>query len=127
MGRILRPLRRFAAMDTRRFTSMTTCRGCMSSPTQRTLAHLRAAGYPLVQVVEGWNPYARIRQDLFGIIDVVAVGADIVGVQATSGSNVSARVAKIVESEALPILRKAGIRIVVHGWGKVRGRWRPRE
>ena len=99
----------------------------MSSPTQRTLAHLRAAGYPLVQVVERWNPYARIRQDLFGIIDVVAVGADIVCVQATSGSNVSKRVAKITESEALPILRKAGIRVLVHGWRKVRGRWsRPR-
>ena len=99
----------------------------MSSPTARTLAHLRAAGYPLVQVVERWNPYARIRQDLFGIIDVVAVGADIVGVQATSGSNVSKRVAKITESEALPILRKAGIRVLVHGWRKVRGRWQLRE
>lgn len=64
------------------------------SPTQRTLQHLREAGYPLVQVVERWNPHARVRQDLFGIIDVVAVGADIVGVQATSGSNVSKRTAK---------------------------------
>ena len=99
----------------------------MSSPTQRTLKHLRAAGYPLVQVVERWNPYARVRQDLFGIIDVVAVGADIVGVQATSASNVSARVTKITDSPALPILRKAGVRVLVHGWRKVRGRWRLRE
>jgi len=97
------------------------------SPTQRTLAQLRAAGYPLVQVVERWNPYARVRQDLFGIIDVVAVGADIVAVQTTSGSNVAARVAKITESEALPILRRAGIRVLVHGWRKVRGRWQLRE
>jgi len=97
------------------------------SPTQRTLAHLRAAGYPLVQVVERWNPYAKVRQDLFGIIDVVAVGVDIVGVQATSGSNVSKRVAKLTESAALPVLRKAGVRVLVHGWRKVRGRWRPRE
>jgi len=81
----------------------------------------------LVQVVERWNPYARVRQDLFGIIDVVAVGADIVAVQTTTASNVSARVAKITESEALPILRKAGIRVRVHGWRKVRGRWRLRE
>ncbi len=99
----------------------------MSSPTQRTLAHLRAAGYPLVQVVERWNPHARVRQDLFGIVDVLAVGADIVGVQATSGSNVAARVRKLTESEALPILRTAGVRILVHGWRKVRGRWRLRE
>lgn len=99
----------------------------MTSPTARTLQHLREAGYPLVQVVERWNPHARIRQDLFGIIDVVAVGADIVGVQATSGSNVAARVAKLTESEALPILRKAGIRVLVHGWRKLRGRWTLRE
>lgn len=99
----------------------------MSSPTQRTLAHLRRAGYPLVQVVERWNPHARIRQDLFGIIDVVAVGADIVGVQATSASNVAARVRKLTDSPALPILRKAGIRVLVHGWRKVRGRWQLRE
>ena len=99
----------------------------MSSPTQRTLKHLREAGYLLVQVVERWNPHARIRQDLFGIIDVVAVGADIVGVQATSASNVSKRVTKITESAALPILRKAGIRIVVHGWAKRKGRWTLRE
>lgn len=97
------------------------------SPTQRTLAHLRAAGYPLVQVVERWNPHARIRQDLFGIIDVVAVGDDIVAVQATSGSNLSKRIAKITESPALPILRKAGIRVLAHGWRKVRGRWQLRE
>lgn len=99
----------------------------MSSPTQRTLKHLRDAGYPLVQVVERWNPYAGVRQDLFGIVDVLAVGADIVGVQATSASNVSKRVAKITDSPALPILRKAGVRVVVHGWRKVNGRWTLRE
>ena len=99
----------------------------MSSPTQRTLKRLRDAGYPLVQVVERWNPYAGVRQDLFGVVDVLAVGADIVGVQATSASNVSKRVAKITESPALPILRKAGIRVLVHGWRKVKGRWTLRE
>lgn len=98
----------------------------MRSPTQRTLEHLRAT-YPLVQVVERWNPYAHVRQDLFGIIDVVAVGEDIVGVQATSASNVAHRVQKITDSEALPILRKAGIRVLVHGWRKSRGRWVLRE
>jgi len=99
----------------------------VSSPTSRTLEELRRRGYPLVQVVEKWIPQARKRVDLFGIIDVVAVGADIVGVQATSASNVSARIAKITESAALPILRKAGIRVLVHGWGKRKGRWCLRE
>jgi hypothetical protein len=99
----------------------------VSSPTQRSLAHLRRAGYPLVQVVERWNPHARIRQDLYGCIDVLAVGDEIVAVQATSGSNVAARVRKLTDSPALPVLRKAGIRVLVHGWRKVRGRWQLRE
>jgi len=98
------------------------------SPTQRTLRHLRAAGYPLVQVVERWNPHAKVRQDLFGVVDVLAVGSDIVGVQATSGSNVAARVRKLTDSPALPVLRKAGVRVLVHGWRKAAsGRWTLRE
>jgi hypothetical protein len=99
----------------------------VTSPTQRTLAEMRERGYPLVQVVEKWNAYARVRQDLFGFIDVVAVGDDIVGVQATSASNVSHRVQKITDSPALAILRKAGIRILVHGWAKRKGKWTLRE
>lgn len=99
-----------------------------TSPTQRTLAEMRKRGYPLVQVTERWNAFARIRQDLFGIVDVLAVGEDIVAVQTTSRSNMAARIAKIAESEATPHLRKAGIRILVHGWAKNRkGRWELRE
>jgi hypothetical protein len=97
------------------------------SPTQRTLEHLRALGYPLVQVVERWNPHARVRQDLFGCLDILAVGPDIVGVQATSGSNVAARIKKLEASPALPVLRSAGIRVLVHGWRKLQGRWQLRE
>jgi hypothetical protein len=52
----------------------------------------------------------------------VAVGKDIVAVQTTSRSHIADHVAKITESEALPILRKAGIRVLVHGWGKVKGK-----
>jgi hypothetical protein len=98
------------------------------SPTQRTLKHLRKT-YPLVQVVEKWIPQARRRVDLFGIIDVVAVSeTEIVGVQATSGSNVSSRIAKINDSAALPILRKAGFRVLVHGWRRNAARkWVLRE
>ena len=94
----------------------------MTSPTQRTLAYLRER-YPLVAVVERWNPYARIRQDLWGIADVVAVGDHILAVQTTSGSNLSKRVKKVTDSEALPILRKAGIRFECHGWAKRKGKW----
>lgn len=99
----------------------------MTSPTQRSLAYLREH-YPLVQVVERWNPYAKVRQDLFGIIDIVAVDDhNIVGVQTTSASHVSARIQKITDSPALPILRKAGIKVLVHGWRKSKGHWVLRE
>lgn len=99
----------------------------MGSPTQRSLAVLRES-YPLVQKVEHWDHYAHKRRDLFGIIDIVAVNDhSIVGVQATSASNVSSRIHKIEDSPALPILRKAGIRVLVHGWRKSKGRWVLRE
>jgi hypothetical protein len=96
------------------------------SPTQRTLAHLREAGY-LAEVVERWNPHARVRHDLFGCLDILAIGPDIVGVQATSGSNTASRVKKLEQSSALPVLKAAGVRVVVHGWRKLGGRWSVRE
>lgn len=97
------------------------------SPTQRSLALMRERGY-MAEVVEKWNPHARIRQDLFGIVDVLAVGEDVVAVQTTSATNVAARIKKIENSPALPALRKCGIRIVVHGWRKGKdGRWVVRE
>lgn len=90
------------------------------TPTQRSLAELRKS-CQLVQVVERWNPHARIRQDLFGFVDILAVrGTETVAVQTTSGSGVSERIRKIAESPALPFLREAGWRIEVHGWRKVR-------
>lgn len=92
----------------------------MGSPTQRTLKSLRDDGY-IAEVVERWNAFARIRQDLFGIIDVVAVKEGVngvVGVQTTSYSNVSARIKKALENKALPVWVKAGNRFVVHGWKK---------
>lgn len=103
----------------------------MVSPTQRTLAEMRKRGYELVQVVEHWNQFARRRIDLYGIIDVVCVGGpsnDIVGVQATSGTNVAARVTKILESDAIQVLRRVGIKVLVQGWRKnAKGRYELRE
>lgn len=102
----------------------------MSSPTQRTLKHLRGQGFPLVEVVEHWNAFARVRHDLFGIIDVIAVSptTGVTGVQCTSGDNVSARVKKIVDSDALHVLKLAGWRVLVHGWRKkANGRYELRE
>lgn len=90
----------------------------MPSPTQRSLAAWRAAG-ATAEVVERWNPHARIRQDLFGIIDIVAAhdGA-IWGVQTTSAGNMSARITKAKAEPKLLAWLRCGGRFVVEGWGK---------
>lgn len=83
-----------------------------------------------MDVVERWVPQARIRKDLFGCLDLVALdGKCICGIQATSGSNVSARVKKIqAEPRAREWLEHGG-RIVVMGWSrrKKTGKWEVRE
>ena len=97
------------------------------SPTQNTLKWMRAQGY-LSAVVERWNPHARIRQDLFGIIDVLGVSDEgTLAVQSTSDSNLSARVKKMRESEHLGTLIAAGWTVVAQGWKKKSGRWVSRE
>jgi hypothetical protein len=95
------------------------------SPTARTLMLLRQEGY-LAEVVEKWIPGANIRRDLFGFVDVLAIDANgsTLAVQATSGSNVSARLAKCRDAiVGHPRLRETGWRFEVHGWRKVGGRW----
>ena len=96
----------------------------MTSPTQRSLKYLRDEGYT-AEVVEHWNPHARIRQDLFGIIDIVAVKpGETLAVQTTSSAHVAERVRKIAESPNVGVIREAGWTIHVHGWAKkANGRW----
>ena len=104
------------------------------TPTQRTLALLRQQGY-FADVVERYCSFTRRRHDLFGFLDVVAINLDaqgVLGIQTTSGSNLSARVAKIMASEQAEAWLESGNRIVVHGWKKyakkVDGKnWRCRE
>ena len=87
------------------------------SPTQRSLAYLREEGY-LVSIVEHWNPFARIRQDLWGWCDLLAIKEnEVLAVQVTA-SAVSTRIKKIQESETISCVRKANIKIHVHGWRK---------
>jgi hypothetical protein len=109
------------------------------SPTKRTLKYLRKQGCQLVAVTEHWNPWANVRQDLFGIIDVLAIrDEDVIAVQTTS-TGIQARINKMVEAEyknpetktaclVLPALFKAGIKVYVHGWRKnSKDKWILRE
>lgn len=93
------------------------------TPTQLTLRHLRDNGWT-AEVVEHWNSFAGIRQDLFGIIDVIALnGLETLGVQTTTASNVPARIRKIADSPNIAAIREAGWTIRVHGWAKINNRW----
>lgn len=94
------------------------------TPTQLSLRYLRAEGYTC-EVTERWNAHARIRQDLFGFVDILALrGAETLAVQTTTAKNLMARVHKIAESDTVAAVREAGWTIHVHGWlKKPNGRW----
>ena len=72
------------------------------TPTSRTTEALRNQG-ATVAIVEHWNPHVRIRQDMFGFIDVVALyPGRIVGIQCCARSGHAARRKKILASELAP-------------------------
>ena len=105
----------------------------MSSPTARTLAYVRKRG-GFAEVQETWDHFRKRRRDMLGFIDILALCPPYtIGIQATSGDNVSARVKKIVHertSQAEYWLR-CGNYIEVWGWKKyaqaIDGKWwRPR-
>lgn len=91
------------------------------SPTQRALKHLREMGYQ-AQVVEKWNAFAKIRIDLFGCIDIVAVrpGVPVLGVQCTSHSNISSRVEKSLVLGQM-WLSTGHAQLEVWAWRKLKG------
>lgn len=91
-----------------------------TSPTQRTLKKLRDDGY-IVQVVERWNQYARVRVDLFGGIDLIAIrDGQILGIQATSNDNAAARVTKLLAEPKMEAWLRAGGALEVWGWRKLK-------
>jgi hypothetical protein len=87
------------------------------TPTQRSLQYLREQGY-LCEVVEHWNPFARVRKDLWGWCDILAIKKnEVLAVQVTA-SAVADRIKKITLSDTVGAVRESGIRIEVHGWRK---------
>ena len=88
-----------------------------SSPTQRSLEYLREQGY-FCAIVEKWNSFTKQRQDLWGWCDILAIREnEVLAVQVTS-TGVAERIKKIEDSPTVAFVRKAGIRIEVHGWRK---------
>lgn len=101
------------------------------SPTIRELKYLRAAGY-LVGIVEHWNAHAGIRQDLFGFVDLIALGDGVLFVQVTSEGGMSARWRRMTGRDQPDDAKHAGriarvragvlaalqanVRVELHGW-----------
>jgi hypothetical protein len=93
----------------------------VKTTTQRSLAHLRADGY-IAAVVEHWNQFAGIRQDLFGFADIIAfhpVRPGTLLVQTTVTGSINARIKKIQALEtAKNWIHRPDRLLVVHGWSK---------
>ena len=92
-----------------------------TNATQLTVKEMRSRGYLCANVEKRIPHMPHVTQDLFGFIDVLCLGDDeVVAVQTTgdNGGNVAARIRKIADHENVAAVRKAGIRILVHGWKK---------
>jgi hypothetical protein len=87
------------------------------SPTQRSLKYLKEQGMK-PWVCEYWNSFARKRVDLYGCIDILAIGNGETWAVQTTSTGVSSRVKKIQESEYFPVMLESGWRVFVHGWSK---------
>jgi hypothetical protein len=111
-----------------------------TSNVSRTMKELRKIGTKCA-VVEKWNGFAGphgIRQDLFGIIDVIGLDPErgVMGIQCCSGSGYSAHFKKLTEERAQETtdwLETPGTSLFIWAWRKVvkqRGGkarvWKPR-
>ncbi len=107
--------------------------------TQRTLRELRHNGR-VCAIVEKWNPHVGahgIRQDLFGIIDILALDPQrgVVGVQCCIGA-MKSHIVKITETlaqETTDWLKTPGTSLEIWSWRKVKKKrggkaivWRPK-
>jgi hypothetical protein len=105
----------------------------MTTRLQRTTEVLRQHGLKYWKV-EYWNPWAKIKVDLFNIIDLLVLDGGILGIQ-VCGSDFSSHVNKIRDDEkenTLEWLRSGG-KLQIWGWRKLKKKrggkamqWKPR-
>ena len=92
-----------------------------TSPMQLSLSALRGEGY-LVHIVEHFNVFAKVRQDMYGIIDIVAIRDDlpgVLGVQCTDYTSMSKHVDKALTNTNLITWLKAGNKFIIYAWKTV--------
>lgn len=93
----------------------------LNIPTRKRLTD---DGY-LVENVEKYNTFSKKKNDLWGFIDFLAIKRDeVLAIQVTSKSNMSARRKKMTEHENIGKVREAGIRIELWGFYKEKNRWK---
>jgi len=92
------------------------------SPTQRSLAQLKELGYRPA-VVEKTIPRTFIKQDCFGA-DILALkaGQPFLAIQTTTGSNHSARHAKLEAEGFITLWTGAGAALEIWSWTHARPR-----
>jgi hypothetical protein len=84
---------------------------------------LRKDGW-LPAVVEKWNPGARVRQDLFGFIDIMALdtlGRPPVGIQVTTTGHMADRLRKMTTAPVgykLAYWLNSGLTVEIWGYAK---------
>lgn len=90
------------------------------SPLTRSLALLRKRGYVAEKVEHPWNPYSKVRQDLFGVFDILYFGGGkIGGVQVTTKSGHPGEHARKLRRWAhLTEWWNCGGRAILHVWKK---------
>ncbi len=93
-----------------------------TSPTKLSLDELRKRGYT-VAVVEKFNSFIKIRQDLWGFGDILAIHPskkEFLIVQATSdkGGQMSKHKQKCDENKNLKIWLKSGGKFSIWAWNK---------
>lgn len=93
----------------------------MTSPTVRSIAHLKETGW-VVDKVEHFNTFAHRTFDLFGCIDIVAIRpGELAGIQTTSddtGGNSGERRRKILAEPRMRQWLEAGGTLYLHAWAK---------
>jgi hypothetical protein len=87
------------------------------SRTQRSLKKLRQENWT-VAVVERWNSFVGVRQDLFGFVDIIAVSPKgTMAVQVCAGQgDVAKHLDKIMAEPRAVACAAAGWKIVLHAW-----------
>ena len=86
------------------------------SPMQRSLKALREQNW-IAAITEHYNFFAHIRQDLWGLCDILCLKkGKMLAVQTTTGANLAARKIKVLANPNYPLLKSTGCGIELHGW-----------